>query len=554
MTARTFNLSQLDGQNGFAINGVRNTLTGHSVSGGDFNGDNVSDIIIGAPRANLLTTAGGSGGAYMLFGHNSTWPAEVDVSSFNGSNGIMFRGPGGQDPQAGSSVAVVGDINGDGIGEILIGARYASPGGLQQAGESYLVFSRNTSWPLYTELSGLDGSNGVTIRGARGTEWSGRAVASGGDVNADGVPDIAICSRDGGYVLFGHRGNWPTIIELDSLNGTNGFFLGGRGFVNFGSSTISTAGDVNGDGISDIIINAANHRLSGVAYIVFGHTGAFPANISHADLNGANGFTIHGDHGSTSVAPVGDLNGDGVDDVLIGTPGAGPDQQGAAHAIFGHRNPWPAVVELSNLDGSDGFSMHGMQRGESFGIGVAAGDVGGDGISDMVFSALNADPNGLPNAGSVYVVFGRQGSWPASMGMASLDGTNGVIFHGIHAGDELAHSITSPGDFNGDGANDVLICSRGAGQAYVIFGGTEQFSANEIEIHLGETLPLTANHLAVNPLIGSRNFNVSNVRHGRFALATDPLAAITSFNQSQVNQSEVVFVHDGSSQAPEYTV
>nr|MCH9716233.1 hypothetical protein [Gammaproteobacteria bacterium] len=302
------------------------------------------------------------------------------------------------------------------------------------------------------------------------------------------------------------------------------------------------------------------------SYLIFGHSGAWSATLELSSLNGTVGVIINGiaagDHSGMSVASAGDVNADGIDDVIIGAYRADPGGRvdaGQSSLVFGHNGTWPASLELSSLNGTTGVTINGIAASDRSGRWVAAaGDVNGDGFVDVVIGAYYA----RMFAGQSYVVFGHNGTWPAHIELSSLNGTTGVIINGIAAGDLSGHTVASTGDVNGDGFDDIVIgavfASPGgryrAGQSYVIFGGAERFSNNQISIQSGEMIRLHTANLAVEPLIDHRNFNVTNVIHGRFALTTDPLAAITSFNQSQVNQGEIVFVHDGSSQAPEYTV
>ena len=146
--------------NGFWLNGIAaGDRSGYSVSGlGDVNGDGIDDFIIGATRANA-----GAGQSYVVFGSSTGFPDRFELSALNGANGFRLNGIAEND---GSGVAVsgLGDVNGDGIDDLLIGAPFAGPNG-SGSGQSYVVFGSSTGFPEPFELSGLNGSNGFRLNG-----------------------------------------------------------------------------------------------------------------------------------------------------------------------------------------------------------------------------------------------------------------------------------------------------------------------------------------------------------------------------------------------------
>jgi 2C-methyl-D-erythritol 2,4-cyclodiphosphate synthase len=130
---------------------------------------------------------------------------------------------------------------------------------------------------------------------------------------------------------------------------------------------------------------------------------------------------------------------------------------GSAQALAA--GPFPVSIELSALDGTDGFVLNGIDASDRSGVSVSsAGDVNGDGVDDVIIGASSADPNGRSNAGESYVVFGGPGVGAGgSLDLSSLDGTNGFVLNGIDASDSSGVSVSSAGDVNGDGVDDVII-------------------------------------------------------------------------------------------------
>ncbi|MCP4046001.1 MAG: hypothetical protein GY732_08445, partial [Gammaproteobacteria bacterium] len=266
--------------------------------------------------------------------------------------------------------------------------------------------------------------------------------------------------------------------DLNTLTGGDGFVL--TGTDDSVGQTISAAGDVNADGIDDIIIGDPG---TGLAYVFFGTEQGFNASLDLSNLDGSNGFVLTGPSGQNfayAVGGGGDVNGDGIDDLIIGAPGAtGNFSAGVSYVIFGTENGFAANVDVSILDGTNGFTIQGLADGDASGFSVAVvDDINGDFVSDVLIGAPGADPDAtLVDAGQAYLVFGTDQGFDATFDLNSLDGKNGFALDGATAGDTVGYAVAGAGDLNSDGVGDVVVGAPGAdpngdgsGAAYVFFG------------------------------------------------------------------------------------
>ncbi|MBD2531319.1 FG-GAP repeat protein [Nostoc flagelliforme FACHB-838] len=527
MANSTFNLSTLNGTNGFAINGIASgDFSGRSVSSaGDINGDGIDDLIIGALNASP-PNGGRPGQSYVVFGSKGSFDAQFNLSTLNGTNGFAINGINPSD-NLGYSVSSAEDINGDGIDDLIIGAREADPNG-NFSGQSYVVFGSKGGFDAQFNLSTLNGTNGFTINGINPRDILGNSVSSAGDINGDGIDDLIIGAPGAdlngdysgqSYVVFGSKGGFDAQFNLSTLNGTNGFTVNGINPSDNSGNSVSNAGDINGDGIDDLIIGATradpNGDGSGQSYVVFGSKEGFDAQFNLSTLNGTNGFAINGidafDNSGTSVSSAGDVNGDGIDDLIIGASNANPNGSlsGQSYVVFGSKEGFDAQFNLSTLNGTNGFAINGIDAFDDSGFSVSgAGDINGNGIDDLIIGAYRADNL----SGQSYVVFGSKGGFDAQLNLSTLNGTNGFAINGINPNDTSGNSVSNAGDINGDGFADLIIGAGGAspngtrsGQSYVVFGGKN--------INSGSTINLTGT-ADTDTLIGTIGNNIIDGKAG----------------------------------------
>jgi hypothetical protein len=453
-----------------------------------------------------------------------TAPNPFDLTTLDGTTGFRIQSDQ-QLANLGGTVSPAGDVNGDGFEDVIVGASRFDAG-QTNTGISAVVFGEAGGFPAILRLNDLDGTNGFRIPGP------GQA-AGGGDINGDGFGDLLIAAAPSGqartiHVLFGHAGAFPADFDPSSLDGMNGFQLDS---MSTQSQRLAVAGDVNGDGFDDVIIGGASRYNSSppdMATVLFGAS-SFNAVEDLTQVDGTNGFRVTGtvtDDLGTSVSGAGDINGDGLDDILIGAPNALIDSQsvGAAYVIFGRSDGFVAETNVSSLDGTNGFTFTGLP-GDFRETGVLigpAGDVNGDGLTDIAinrhfvethilfgrphlfpaeldrsvldgtsgFTVLHPNTNNSRRSRTVgdingdglddlriqnHIVFGRQGAFPVTIDTDDLDGTDGFEFEVM---DFLASDVTTAGDVNGDGIDDFIAGEnfanvdgiRGSGVTFLVFG------------------------------------------------------------------------------------
>ena len=459
---------------------------------GDINGDGCSEVIVGAPfwQNNQVD----EGGAFVYFGSASglsttaAWSTEgnqgsahlgvsvatagdvngdghadviIGVSDYDGVAGldtgrvVLYLGSsaglhtGGADwvregnaagDLYGISVATAGDVNGDGYSDAVVGAPGWENNQTDEGG-------------AFVYLGSASGLSAVAVWSTEGNQNSarlGNSVATAGDVNGDGFADVII--GDAGYNGPGGVDAGRVVVYFGAAAGLH---TGGADWVGDGDgigdlygNSVATAGDVDGDGYSDILIGASGYGTvqtdEGRAYVYRG---------SAAGLQSSAGWTVQGDQAvanfGAAVASAGDVNGDGYSDVIVGAweYDNGQADEGRAYAYLGSR---------AGLASSPAWIAESNQAGAGFGLSVStAGDVNGDGYSDVVVGAPQYD-NGEVNEGRAYVYLGS----PSGLAAAAAF---------VHEIDDPAarfgSSVATAGDVNGDGFADLLVGAPTEGNA-----------------------------------------------------------------------------------------
>jgi hypothetical protein len=369
---------------------------GRSVAfAGDVNNDGFDDILIGANRR-----VGSSGETYLVLGKAGGWAMNTSLAGADAS----FAGEAADD-WSGVWVSSAGDVNNDGFDDFLIGAYLNDEAGTN-AGQTYLVLGKTSGWAMDTPLANADAS----FLGETSGDGSSKAVARAGDVNDDGFDDILIgatgrlSSRGETYLILGKASGWA----MDTpLSGADASFVG-ENVSDASGVAVASAGDVDGDGFDDILIGADENDdggdRAGKAYLVLGKASGWSMDNP---LSGADASFIAegaGDHVGGAVASAGDVDGDGLDEILIGATWRG-QWQGEAYLVRGRGTGWALDTDLATADAS----FVGEDAYDYAGFILASGDVDADGYSDLLISAAY-DSDGGSNAGQTYLILGRADS------------------------------------------------------------------------------------------------------------------------------------------------
>jgi len=492
-----FYLSTLNGFSGFKIEGLSaNDQFGFAVGGAaDINGDGFMDIIVGAYGGDPVGETN-AGETYVIFGGSNLTSPTFDLTTLDGSNGFRIDGINSGD-WSGFAVSTAGDINGDGLDDIVIGANRADPNATN-SGESYVVFGQTSFSQGAYNFSQLDGTNGFVLQGTGMNDRSGQSVTAVGDINGDGVDDIVVgapyadfasrANAGAAYLVLGSTNGFAASIDLSSLDGSNGVRLEGPVAADLAGWDVAYGGDINGDGYDDIIVSATfadpNGARSGQTFVVFGGSSSIGASFDLGSLDGGNGFTINGvamdDQSGFSVSGGVDVNGDCFDDIVIGAPFADPNgnsDSGSVYVVFGGSAGFAASVELSSLDGTNGFRIDGVAADDNSGGAVSGannfgtGDFNDDFIGDILIGAPSADSD----TGEVYVFYGQRNEILGTSAGETLSGTAEADEIDGDAGADTLNGLEGNDLLIGRTGDDIL--NPGGGED-IVLGGEDYDTVN----------------------------------------------------------------------------
>jgi hypothetical protein len=416
-------------------------------SAGDVNGDGFCDVVIGSPYFDDAYADGGK--AFVFLGSEGGLPAQADWTAEGERENAAF----------GASVSRAGDVNGDGRGDILIGARFFGDG-QENEGKAYA---------FYASSGGLPQIGNWSVVGQFSSDF-GICVSTAGDLDGDGFSEILIGAPeyDSGQEdegkIFVYRGSAQGLSSTPAWTAE-----GDQAHAAFGFS-VSSAGDVNGDGYDDLIVGAPGYRFGGGAEtvgMIFVYLGSPTGIVSLAD------WSAPSDQDNSSfgwsVSAAGDINGDGYDDIAVGAPQFDGERIDMGKAFVYAGSP-------SGIAAGPCWTTQGEQGGSWFGESIStAGDVNGDGCADLIVGALLYD-DGLVDAGKAYVYRGSPDGLSAAASWTALGETAFSWF-----GD----AVSTAGDVNGDGYDDVIVGAHGYfdshqnGKVYVYQGSPNGLPQSE---------------------------------------------------------------------------
>jgi hypothetical protein len=411
----------------------KTALFGTVSTAGDVNGDGFSDVIIGA-----YAYDNGEGDEGVVFGYygsetglgangtpgNADWTAESDEA------GAFY----------GIFLSTAGDVNGDGYGDVIVGAYLHSTDALTYTGQAYVY---------HGSVTGLDTAADWTVEGDQAYGYLATAVDTAGDVNGDGYSDVIIGAiyydngeEDEGQAYVFHGG-------ADGLSETSAWTGGGVGADAYYGASVSTAGDVNGDGYADVIVGAPGYdggmTGEGAAFVYHGSPTGLAAAGEDWRAEGNRPNIALG----SSVCTAGDVNGDGYADIIVGAPEydllAAPRDRGAALVWYGSATGLGIGGTPLNAD----WKVEGANSEDFFGSSVCtAGDVNGDGYADVIVGVPGYKGGNEEDEGIAYVYHGTA---------AGLSLTANWSVESNQAGVKLGEAVSTAGDVNGDGYADVIL-------------------------------------------------------------------------------------------------
>ena len=470
-------------------------------SAGDVNADGYSDVIVGAPYYDNGQTDEGAAFVY----HGSSNGISTIATALVESNQA--------NAQMGYSVSSAGDVNGDGYSDVIVGAPNYNNG---QAGEG-------VAFIYHGSVSGISTSASTLLESNQAAAFFGWSVASAGDVNGDGYSDVIVGAYD---FDNGQTNEGAAFVYHGSVSGISttaaAMVESNQAGAEMGRS-VASAGDVNGDGYSDVIV--------GIYIYSNGQVAEGGAKIYHGSATGISTIAaatvesnLAGAYMGWSVASAGDVNGDGYSDVIVGAHQYYNGQAAEGAAFIYHGSPTGISTTAAVVIESNQVSAY-------FGISVAcAGDVNGDGYSDVIVGAYQYD-NGQVDEGAAFVYLGSP---------TGINTTAAVILESNQTNAHMGRAVASAGDVNGDGYSDVIVGAEQYSNGQANEGAAFVYHGSASGINTTATAMVESNQ--VDGWLGISVASAGDVNGDGYS---DVIVGAPYFDNGQIDEG-VAFVYHGS--------
>lgn len=440
--------------------------------------------------------------------------AQFDLNSLNGENGFKIAGRFESD-RLGARISGIGDINNDGFNDFSF-VPYTLDA--DRSSIAYVIYGKATGFDTEFDFASLDGTAGFQVVSSQEID---EAIVNPfnydftklGDFNDDGVDDFAITETFTSnsissspigriHIVFGQTSGYGTLLDLSSLNGSNGFTITPTISISLGLVSnflrpnlgISGNGDINGDEIPDLAITADASAISSInnsLYVLYGSSIAFNSNIDQDDIVDGLGTQLFFNNTISSINLGGDINNDETDDLAV----TSINDQGAItiHVIYGSAT-LNSTLDTDNLNGTDGFIINEANENTRFGdIVLFNGDYNGDGVDDMIISGSDeivSNTGIVP--GNIYVLFGSS-TTESTVSLADMPLERGFQLEGV--GSQKLGRYLAYLDFNGDNLLDIAF----GNELGIGLGSTEQATNSVAGVFYG------SDQLSAVPPIDSLN-------------------------------------------------